>query len=134
MGSPYHLTRTIIVSRTLFVPDSSPSPSALQPLPLRRAWLVLLVVVIADVMDFIDSSIANVAGPSIRADLGGDESTLQWVLSAYTAAFAIGLVTSGRLGTRTTDSRGAASAGAVMPAPISSRARAKPNRKGRGAV
>ncbi|GAA2184667.1 hypothetical protein GCM10009785_33490 [Brooklawnia cerclae] len=71
---------------------------AIEPLPLRRAWLVLVVVVIADVMDFIDSSIANVAGPSIRADLGGDESTLQWVLSAYTAAFAIGLVTSGRLG------------------------------------
>lgn len=70
----------------------------IEPLPLRKAWLVLVVVVIADVMDFIDSSIANVAGPSIRADLGGDDSTVQWVLSAYTAAFAIGLVTSGRLG------------------------------------
>ena len=67
-------------------------------LPLRRAWLVLAVVFIADVMDVIDSTIANLAGPSIRADLGGRETTLQWVLSAYTAAFAIGLITSGRLG------------------------------------
>src|SRR3954467_568126 len=49
-------------------------------------------------MDVIDSTIANLAGPSIRADLGGNESTLQWVLTAYTAAFAIGLITSGRLG------------------------------------
>ncbi|MFB9836780.1 MFS transporter [Actinoallomurus acaciae] len=67
-------------------------------LPLRRAWLVLAVVFTADVMDVIDSTIANLAGPSIRADLGGGETTLQWVLSAYTAAFALGLITSGRLG------------------------------------
>lgn len=65
---------------------------------MRRAWLVLVVVVLADIMDLVDSSIANLAGPSIRADLGGGEVTVQWVLSAYTAAFALGLVTSGRLG------------------------------------
>lgn len=68
------------------------------PLPLKRAWLVLIVVIIAELMDLIDTSVANLAGPSIRADLGGGEMTLQWVLSAYTAAFALGLVTSGRLG------------------------------------
>ena len=67
-------------------------------LPLRAAGLVLAVVIIADIMDLIDSSIANLAGPSIRADLGGGQVTVQWVLSAYTAAFALGLVTSGRLG------------------------------------
>jgi MFS family permease len=54
--------------------------------PLRSAWLVLTVVFIADVMDLIDSSVANLAGPSIRADLGGGQVTMQWVLSAYTAA------------------------------------------------
>ncbi|PRY43384.1 EmrB/QacA subfamily drug resistance transporter [Umezawaea tangerina] len=59
---------------------------------------MLLVVVVADVMDVVDSTIATLAGPSIRADLGGADSTVQWVLTAYTAAFAIGLVTSGRLG------------------------------------
>ncbi|TDP98123.1 DHA2 family efflux MFS transporter permease subunit [Labedaea rhizosphaerae] len=73
-------------------------PAATTVLPLRTAWLVLVVVVLADVMDLLDSSIANLAGPSIRADLGGGQVTLQWVLSAYTAAFALGLVTSGRLG------------------------------------
>jgi EmrB/QacA subfamily drug resistance transporter len=72
--------------------------SSVASLPLRRAWLVLAVVFIADVMDVIDSTIANLAGPSIRADLGGSATTLQWVLTAYTAAFAIGLITSGRLG------------------------------------
>ncbi|WP_131741943.1 MFS transporter [Actinomadura roseirufa] len=81
--------------------QSSPprSPGTGSPvLPLRRAWLVLTVVVIADVMDVLDSTIANLAGPSIRAELGGGDTTVQWVLAAYTAAFALGLVTSGRLG------------------------------------
>ncbi|WP_245796242.1 DHA2 family efflux MFS transporter permease subunit [Actinacidiphila alni] len=77
------------------VPETVAAPDAK---PTRAAWLLLVVVVLADLMDLIDSSIANLAGPSIRADLGGGQSTVQWVLSAYTAAFAIGLVTSGRLG------------------------------------
>ncbi|WP_392671878.1 DHA2 family efflux MFS transporter permease subunit [Streptomyces sp. LN785] len=76
-------------------PSSTPTVST--P-PLRTAWLVLVVVVTADIMDLIDSSVANLAGPSIHADLGGGQVTVQWVLSAYTAAFALGLVTSGRLG------------------------------------
>ena len=59
---------------------------------------MLVVVVLAELMDLIDTSVANLAGPSIRADLGGGPMTVQWVLSAYTAAFALGLVTSGRLG------------------------------------
>jgi hypothetical protein len=75
-----------------------PSGADVAPFPLRRAWLVLAVVFVADVMDVIDSTIANLAGPSIRSDLGGSETTLQWVLTAYTAAFAIGLIASGRLG------------------------------------
>ena len=78
--------------------DLRQSPSPPTTLPPRTAWLVLVVVVIADLMDLIDSSVANLAGPSIRADLGGGQVTVQWVLSAYTAAFALGLVTSGRLG------------------------------------
>jgi EmrB/QacA subfamily drug resistance transporter len=68
------------------------------PLALRAALAVLAVVMVADVMDLLDSTIANIAGPSIRADLGGSETTLQWVLAAYTMTFAIGLVTAGRLG------------------------------------
>ena len=90
----------MLLDRTVFVTVEQRESEAASSvtLPLRVAWLVLAVVVIADVMDLIDSSIANLAGPSIRADLGGGQVTVQWVLSAYTAAFALGLVTSGRLG------------------------------------
>jgi EmrB/QacA subfamily drug resistance transporter len=73
-------------------------PTATTTLPPRTAWLVLAVVFLADLMDLVDSSVATLAGPAIRADLGGSQATVQWVLSAYTAAFALGLVTSGRLG------------------------------------
>src|ERR1700760_267503 len=100
MRTVFVLTRTLLLSRTVFVSidqRSSAAPST-STLPLRAAWLVLVVVIIADLMDLIDSSVTNLAGPSIRADLGGGQVTVQWVLSAYTAAFALGLVTSGRLG------------------------------------
>ena len=64
----------------------------------RFRWQVMAAVIIADVMDLLDATIATLAGPSIRADLGGSETTLQWVLAAYTLAFAVGLLTSARLG------------------------------------
>jgi len=64
----------------------------------RYRWMVLVVVMLADVMDLLDATIANLAGPSIRASIGGSESTLQWILAAYTLTFAVGLVTSARLG------------------------------------
>lgn len=64
----------------------------------RHRWLVLVVVMVADVMDLLDASVANLAGPSIRADLGSSSTTLQWVLAAYTLTLAVGLLTSARLG------------------------------------
>jgi EmrB/QacA subfamily drug resistance transporter len=64
--------------------------------PLR--WFVVAVVIAADVMDLMDSTIVNVAGPSIRHALGGSASTLQWLSAGYTLAFAVFLITGARLG------------------------------------
>ena len=64
----------------------------------RYRWMVLVVVMVADVMDLLDATIANLAGPSIRQDIGGGQTTLQWVLAAYTLTFAVGLITSARAG------------------------------------
>jgi EmrB/QacA subfamily drug resistance transporter len=84
---------------------STPSPSGpasgsalLGPDGYRYRWMVLVVVMVADVMDLLDATIANLAGPSIRHDIGGSETTLQWVLAAYTLTFAVGLITSARAG------------------------------------
>src|SRR3954468_5989492 len=68
--------------------------------PFARRWLVLAIVLVAEVMDLIDGTIVNVAAPAIRADLGGSATTLQWLGAAYTLAFAVLLITGGRLGDR----------------------------------
>lgn len=87
------------MSRTVIVFNEQCSSQRSSHVP-RAAYGVLIVVFVADLMDLLDSTVANVAGPSIRADLGGDDATLQWVLAGYTVAFALGLVTAGRLGDR----------------------------------
>ncbi len=38
-------------------------------------WFVMAVVIIADVMDLVDSTVAQLAGPSIERDIGGSETT-----------------------------------------------------------
>jgi EmrB/QacA subfamily drug resistance transporter len=64
--------------------------------PLR--WVVLAVVLAANIMDIMDATIVNVAGPSIRHAIGGSASTLQWLSAGYTLAFAVFLITGARLG------------------------------------
>ncbi|OKJ13971.1 MFS transporter [Kitasatospora sp. CB01950] len=78
----------------------SPSapPSAGAAGPYRWRWVALFVILAAEVMDLLDSLVTNIAGPSIRQDIGGGESTIQWLGAAYTLAMAIGLITGGRLG------------------------------------
>ena len=49
-------------------------------------------------MDAMDSTIATIAGPSVRHDLGGGASTLQWISAGYTLAFAVLLIAGARLG------------------------------------
>ncbi len=66
--------------------------------PYAARWLVLAIVLCAEVMDLVDATIVNVAGPSIRRDLGGGATTLQWLGAAYTLSFAVLLVTGARLG------------------------------------
>jgi len=78
-------------------PAASTTP---QPPPDRRRWLVLAIVLVAEVMDLIDGTIVNIAAPAIHRDLGGDATTLQWYGASYTLAFAVLLITGARLGDR----------------------------------
>jgi EmrB/QacA subfamily drug resistance transporter len=63
-----------------------------------RRWLGLFAVLAAMIMNLLDATVVNVAAPSIRAELGGSYSTLQWIAAGYTLALAVGLLTGGRLG------------------------------------
>jgi EmrB/QacA subfamily drug resistance transporter len=64
----------------------------------RRRWLALYVLCLADLMIVLDSTIVNVALPSIRSDLGFSEASLAWVVNAYLLTFGGFLLLAGRLG------------------------------------
>ncbi|MGW0082843.1 MFS transporter [Streptomyces sp. NPDC003393] len=83
------------MSTTGVAPDEALTDS---PAPYRWRWAALFVILAAEVMDLLDAVVTNIAGPSMRSDLGGGASTLQWLAAAYTLSMAVGLVTGGRLG------------------------------------
>ncbi|MEN9715134.1 MAG: hypothetical protein RJA35_601 [Actinomycetota bacterium] len=66
----------------------------------RKSWLALAVVLAGLFMALIDSTIVNVALPSIRTSLNADESTLSWIVSGYALTFGLALIPAGRLGDR----------------------------------
>ncbi|MEU0399425.1 MFS transporter [Streptomyces sp. NPDC006197] len=69
--------------------------------PHRRRDNRMLVVMLGAVfMALLDSTIVNVATPTIRTDLGTTGSALQLIVSSYTIAYATLLVTGARLGAR----------------------------------
>lgn len=64
----------------------------------RKRWLALIVLCLGDLMIVLDSTIVNVALPSIRTDLGFSETSLAWVVNAYLLTFGGFLLLGGRLG------------------------------------
>ena len=51
-------------------------------------------------MSLLDTTIVNVALPTIRVSLHANEATLAWIVSGYALAFGIALIPSGRVGDR----------------------------------
>jgi EmrB/QacA subfamily drug resistance transporter len=64
----------------------------------RTRWLALMVLCAGDLMIVLDTTIVNVALPSIREDLGFSETSLAWVVNAYLLTFGGFLLLGGRLG------------------------------------
>jgi EmrB/QacA subfamily drug resistance transporter len=64
----------------------------------RKRWLALIVLCLGDLMIVLDSTIVNVALPSIRADLGFSQTSLVWVVNAYMLTYGGFLLLGGRLG------------------------------------
>jgi len=68
------------------------------PTPDRRRWWALIVLCLGELMIVLDTTIVNVALPSIRTDLGFSETTLVWVVNAYMLTYGGFLLLGGRLG------------------------------------
>ncbi|TFC10389.1 MFS transporter [Cryobacterium algoritolerans] len=65
---------------------------------MRARGIAVVVLLFAAFMDLLDTTIVNVALPSIQADLDATPAQLEWIVSGYVLAFAVVLITGGRLG------------------------------------
>src|SRR5688572_2296606 len=64
----------------------------------RNRWIALFVLCLGDLMIVLDTTIVNVALPSIKDDLGFSDTSLVWVVNAYMLTFGGFLLLGGRLG------------------------------------
>lgn len=64
----------------------------------RQRTIALVIVALAFVIDLLDNTIVNIAIPSIQIDLGASYAAIQWLTAGYALAFAVLLITGGRLG------------------------------------
>ena len=55
----------------------------------RNRWLALIVLCLGTLMIVLDTTIVNVALPSIRADLHFSQTSLAWVVNAYLLTFGL---------------------------------------------
>jgi EmrB/QacA subfamily drug resistance transporter len=68
------------------------------PQPDPRRWLALAIMLSATLLAVLDFLIVNIALPSIRRELGASDAQIQLVVAGYGLAFAVCLITGGRLG------------------------------------
>jgi EmrB/QacA subfamily drug resistance transporter len=64
----------------------------------RHRWIALIVVCLGQLMVILDTTVVNVALPSIQSDLDFSQSSLTWVIDGYLITFGSLLLLAGRLG------------------------------------
>jgi EmrB/QacA subfamily drug resistance transporter len=79
---------------TLAPPASTAAPDE----PYRWRWVCLAIVLVAEIMDLLDSTVINIAAPTVRAELGGSTAVMQWWAAGYTLAFGVFMIVGARLG------------------------------------
>ncbi|GAA4685518.1 MFS transporter [Frondihabitans cladoniiphilus] len=81
---------------------SSATATTKAPAPAipKTAWRALIVLLIGMFIALLDTTIVNVALPTIRTSLDASESTLSWIISGYALAFGLTLIPAGRIGDR----------------------------------
>lgn len=78
--------------------NEAATPAIGAGLTRRGRTIALWVVLLAFFMDLLDTTIVNVAIPSIQTGLGASYSSIQWIIAGYSLTFALFLITGGRLG------------------------------------
>jgi EmrB/QacA subfamily drug resistance transporter len=75
-------------------------PTTTAPAVPRRTWLALAVLILGVAMALLDTTIVNVALPTIRTSIDASEATLSWIISGYALAYGLALIPAGRIGDR----------------------------------
>ena len=76
---------------------SLPGAPESHPLPRRERMLITIGVMLAVLIQVLDTTIANVALPHMQASLGASQDSINWVLTSYIVASAVALPISGWL-------------------------------------
>ena len=87
------------------MPGTSLATAALIPVPAAspsrdRRWIVLAVLCLSVFLVVVDNTIVNVALPTLSRNLGASITSLQWIVDAYSLAFAGLLLAGGGIGDR----------------------------------
>src|SRR3954453_19385829 len=77
--------------------QETPAHIATHPLPTGVRLIVTVGVMMAVLLQVLDTTIANVALPHMQASLSATQDTINWVLTSYIVASAIALPISGWL-------------------------------------
>jgi EmrB/QacA subfamily drug resistance transporter len=75
-----------------------PRATAIQMKAPVNKWIALAIILVGPLLGVIDFFIANIGVPSIRLALGASFSEIELVIAGYGLAYAVCLVTGGRLG------------------------------------
>ena len=79
-------------------PSGGPSWTPPEGVSEKRAWASLAVLMVGLFMSLLDTTIVNVALPTIRDSINANEATLAWIISGYALAFGLVLIPAGRIG------------------------------------
>src|SRR5436305_5540541 len=71
--------------------EDTPAHLASHPLPTGQRLIVTVGVMMAVLLQVLDTTIANVALPHMQASLSATQDTINWVLTSYIASSAIAL-------------------------------------------
>jgi EmrB/QacA subfamily drug resistance transporter len=80
-------------------PSAQAQPPSVQAAP-GHGWRAVSIVLVGAFMALLDTTIVNVALPSIRTGLHASSASLEWIVSGYALAYGLALVPGGRAGDR----------------------------------
>src|SRR5690349_1796505 len=79
---------------------ASANPADVATTPVKHRGILTVAVMLATIMQILDTTIANVALPHMQTSLGATADTVTWVLTSYIVASAIAIPVTGWLADR----------------------------------